>query len=531
MRRWCALVAAGVYVVSSLPYVFGYLWQSSAQRFTGVVFDVVDTAQYFAWMRAFSHHALIANPLTPDQGASRFFNVQWWLMGVVAHHTPLGSIAVYQLLRVFALAGFAWILAKFCMRCAPRSPLLAYTVVMLSSGAGWLLVVAKYWDARFWRPLDVQIAEANTFFSAMAFPHLLFAAMLTLMIFTLTLRVGHGGSRRDLALIVALTLVLGFSHGYDLIPTMLVPAAVAVVLTLRERRLPALAWPAGAIIAGGALPALYSLSLTRLDPTWSGVLKQYGNAGVYTPSPPHLLVLLGLPLALAVWQIRPAAWRVSDVPSLFLRVWFVVGFALLYIPTDYQIKMLTAYQIPVCLLAVETLRAVPLPALSLGINRQRARAAVAATFIVGVALTNLYLTAWRVVDLRRTEYPYYLSSGDVAALESLERVSAPGDVVLSSPQLGVFVPVYSDARPFVAHWAQTLDYFERRQQAEWFYAPNTTDAERDAFVRAQGIAIVLAGPAEAALNGSNRPPTLRLDRILDGQTMVYRASRLTRVEP
>ena len=41
-----------VYAVSSLPYVFGYLIPSGQIRFTGIVFDVVDTAQYFAWMRS-----------------------------------------------------------------------------------------------------------------------------------------------------------------------------------------------------------------------------------------------------------------------------------------------------------------------------------------------------------------------------------------------------------------------------------------------------------------------------------------------
>ena len=63
---------------------------------------VVDTAQYFAWMRAFSRHVLIANPLTPDAGSRRFFNLQWWLLGVVANHTPLGAVATYQLLRIVA---------------------------------------------------------------------------------------------------------------------------------------------------------------------------------------------------------------------------------------------------------------------------------------------------------------------------------------------------------------------------------------------------------------------------------------------
>ena len=42
--------------------------------------------------------------------------------------------------------------------------------------------------------------------------------------------------------------------------------------------------------------ALYLAYLTSQSPIWRGVLAQYGNAGVYTPTPPHLLILMGIPL-------------------------------------------------------------------------------------------------------------------------------------------------------------------------------------------------------------------------------------------
>ena len=145
MKRWPAAITVAVYIVSSLPYLYGYVRQSADERFTGIVFDVADTAQYFAWMRSFSHTWLIANPLTPDPGSSRFFNLQWWLLGLLAHYTPLGAVATFQVLRVAALAAFALALAAFCRRCAPNVPNLAFATVMLSSGFGWMLVVAKQW--------------------------------------------------------------------------------------------------------------------------------------------------------------------------------------------------------------------------------------------------------------------------------------------------------------------------------------------------------------------------------------------------
>jgi hypothetical protein len=522
MRRYWpfALVTLGVFAVSSLPYITGELLARDGRRFTGIVFDVPDTAQYFAWMRAFSHGPLIANPLTPEPGAERFANIQWSLLGLLAHHTPLGSLGSYHVLRVVALLGFAAALIWFCRIVIARHALLAFSVVMLSSGFGWTLVVAKQWTGELAHPLTVQAAEANTFFSAMAFPHLLFAAALMLAIFCLALRWDPERRLQFTVSIVGLTLLLGFSHGYDLLPTVAMPGATAAVLLIRERRIPRLAWPAALIAVAAAPGALYALGLTQLDPTWRGVLSQYGNAGVYTPAPHLLLILLGLPLLLALPQLRPKAWRGLRTPGLFVRVWLVVGFALLYIPTDFQIKMLTGYQIPVSLLAVETVMEI------VAATRRRMPAARPARFAMAalltcVVLTNIYLTAWRVFDLRRNDYPYYLSTGDVAALESLNDNVAPGEVVLASTELGLFVPVYSDARPFVAHWAQTLDYYARRDAVTWFYRSSTTDEARLQLLTEEQVTIVVAGPAEAQLVGQDVPPLLTLPVLHAGSTTVY----------
>lgn len=529
MRRFVFVVTLGVFVVTSIPYLYGYSAAGPGDHFTGIVFDVPDTAQYFAWMRSFSHDVIIANPLTPEPGEKRFFNLQWWMLGLLAFKTPLGPVLVYQLLRIIALAGFAAAVAGLCRLAMPKQEKLAFALVMLASGFGWTLVILKYalGDAEVRYPLDIHVGEANAFFSAMAFPHLLVAGALLITIFLLFLK-ATGPRRWPLSIaLVLLTLCLGFSHGYDLIPAMAIPGATAVILSWRERRLSEYLWPAAAIVTGAAPPALYAVALTRLDKTWEGVLSQYGNAGVYSPTPPHLVILLGLPLLLALPQLRRRYWQSADVPALFLRVWAVLGFFLLYIPTDYQIKMLIAYQVPIALLAAATLGDVleRLPQHVMSINAPRLQVA-GATLIIGfVMLTNIYLTGWRVVDLRRTDYPYFLASTDVRAIEELEEIADEQDVVLSSEDVGVFVPVYSDARPFLAHWAQTLDYRNRRSQTAWFFQPTTSDAARAAFLDEEGIDYIISGPAEAAQSQSDTPVALRLERVVSGPTTLYRSAQ------
>lgn len=531
MRRWPAIVTAIVFIVSSIPYLYGAIRQTSGERFTWIVFDVVDTAQYFAWMRAFAASPLIANPLTPEPGTERFFNLQWWLLGLIAFDTPLGPNIVYQGLRVVALVGFAVALWGFCRRVAPDQSLVAFCLVMGSSGLGWILVVEKQWTGELRSPLAVQVGEANTLFSAMAFPHLLVAAALMLAVYNRFLDSQYPLRARAIISLASFILVLGFSHGYDLIPTVLIPVTTAAIIMLRGRRIPVHGWAAATIGVAATPPALYALTLTRLDPDWEGVLSQYGNAGVYTPSPPYLIILLGIPLLLALPRLRPAEWRSADTAQLFVRVWAVLGFMLLYIPTDYQIKMLTGYQVPLCVLAAQTIGGWREPVLMARWRSVNIRMLAPVAVISFVMLTNVYLTTWRVVDLQRAEYPYFLTAEDVAALEALDGVSQQGDVVLSSPNLGQFVPVYADARPYVAHWAQTLRYFERRDQARWFFAPSTTDAQRERFLRENGIDFIISGPAEAADSASPQPVRFSLDTIAGRSTVLYRVTQSAGVAP
>ena len=488
-------------------------------------------------LRAFAHSPLIANPLTPEPGSPRFFNLQWWLLGHLAYDTPLGPNGAYQILRLLALAAFAAALAVFCTAFARPQRAWAFTLVMLSGGFGWALVLAKSWTGELRNPLSVQIAEANTVFSAMAFPHLLVAGALTLTIFSACFQATGARRGRWLTLIVVATLALGFSHGYDLIPTLLMPGIAAAVTLVKYRRWPRLAAPVIALAASAAPPALYALSLTRLDSTWRDVLAQYGNAGVFTPPPPQLIILLGLPLLLALWQLRPAAWQAAEARQRFVRIWFVFGFALIYIPTNYQIKMLTTYQVPVCLLAAQTwLTFQPwLVARSgrvwRGATPRWLAPALATALVLFVTLTNLYLTSWRILDLHRARHPYYLTAGDVQALTTIGEVAQPGQIVLAAPDIGLFVPVYADARPFVAHWAQTLDFFARRDTAMRAFAADTPESDRRQILAANGIAFVIAGPTEGVRGGSMPPPWFGLEQLGATTATPVHGSAVYRVPP
>jgi len=126
---------------------------------------------------------------------------------------------------------------------------------------------------------------------------------------------------------------------------------------------------------------------------------------------------------------------------------------------------------------------------------------------VAVIPTNLYLLAWRFVDLRRHDYPYYLHRDELAALAWLDEHASDDDVILSSITVGQYIPGYTNSHAFLAHWAQTVDYYDKEELVRRFYDPGVPDSARSEIVTAFSVAYVFHGPAERA-EGAYDPGTL-----------------------
>jgi len=509
------LVGAVLLTVTALPYLVGSLFAHGNRQFMGIASDVPDTAQYFAWMRAFAHtnSLLIANPLTPEPNAAAFFNLLWYTLGHCAQILHAQPAVVYQGFRWAAGAGFfatLWIACgTFCAEGRERR--LAWLLVTLGGGFGWVWVILKYVVHHPVPSLDIYIAEPNSFLALIGYPHLLLAATLLIGIFLCCVRGYERGSWLAYAGAGALGLLLGVAHAYDLIIVYTVLGTFTLAMTLKHRAIP---WKlAGGVgIVGGlsSPPALYFTYLTQHDATWKGVLAQYGNAGIVTPSPLHLIILLGPVFLVALLGAlapagRRALWNGPD-RDLLIVAWFLVSFPLVYLPTAYQIKMLNGWQIPAGILAARSVIRIlsphagkMLPAPGGRFSALSAAAILGAVMLLIAIPTNLYLVGWRSDELHRAAIPYSLTTDDTEALRWLGEHAGEGDVVLSSLTIGQYIPGLSDARPVLAHWAQTLHYYDKDAAVSHFYDSATPETERLALLRRWNVRYVFAGSEERAL--------------------------------
>jgi hypothetical protein len=432
--------------------------------------------------------------------------------------TGVGMAEAFQLLRLVAGVAFAYTLFWLYGLVAEdrRERWLATALVLVGGGVGWVWVVEKYLAQRsdLLFPLDVQVAEPNAFLSLIGYPHFLLAAAFVLVILGLFLVGERTGRMRAYWLAGLLGLALGLQHAYDLLIVYFVLGAFVALLWWSRRRFPRRE-AVGLVVIGlvSSPPAAYFTYLTTHDPIWRQVLAQFGNAGVYTPNLLHLLIIFGpqLPLAAAALPDLARCRRPAD---LLLLAWAVVGFGLLYIPTDFQIHMLNPYQVPLAILAVRaTLRIAAAP------GAARLRQAAPALLLLIAIPVNLYLLSWRFVDLGRQRAPYYLHQDEVAAIEWLDRQGGDS-VVLSSETLGQYVPALAGKRAVLAHWAQTVAYFTKRAEVARFFDPATPTAERAALLQRYEVIYVLAGENE--LRAGALDPALLEAAFVRPSAVVYR---------
>ncbi len=516
-------------VLTSLPTLYGYLSTPPDRWFSGVVYNMHDTAQYLTWTREAAHALFTSDMLTSEPSAAIFCNLHWWLVGKVMALTGLGFRPIYALFRLVAVALLVWTSWLWMERLFPQEEErrnVAFLLSLISGGLGWIWVVVKYLspDHQLLFPRDLYTTPGNNFWVMVASPHLTLAAALTLGVLFLALRAAKQGGRWVWGTgLLALFLALG--HIYDLVTVWAVMALFGLLLVLRGepfwrtlRRL------GGVVLLSLPAPLYWGWVASPAHPVWYEALKQYDNLGAVTPDPLHLLILLGVGFLLA------AATYDGFVPLekeehawLLVKSWFVLVPLLVYLPVQFRIMLLTGYALPVSALAIRGLYDHILPWLeSRGLRRRQ----VVMAFLLFTSLTNLYLFGWRFLVLHRHEPPFYLHRDEVAALEWLDAHGEEGDVVLSSFTLGYFVPGMTGMHPLLGSAVMTLNFNEKRRQVEAFFDSGMSDEERIAFLRRYGVDFVICGPQERALGDfCNRPHEGLRPVFQQGEVQLYAVER------
>jgi hypothetical protein len=523
--RFVAAVTIGLMIITSIPTVFGYLSTPSDRWFSGVIYNIHDTTQYFSWMRESQERIFIENKLTSEPNDPIFLNLHWWIPGKFAGITGMSLPQVYQLYRLISipmltLAVYAF--SALIFRDIARRRF-SFLLALLTSGLGWVWVIEKQISggADVAYPTDLYTTAGNSFYIMMVSPPQAFATAVTLLTLLLGLLAVHLGLFTMGIAAGAIALFLGMGHIYDLVTVWAVLAVFGVVLVLRDGWSWFRFWTLSVVVIISAPSALYfGWVSSSANPMWQQALAQYDNLEVFTPSPPHLLILLGLTFIVALLGFTGIVpLKQNSNKELFIKIWFGVTLLLIYLPFHFRIMLLTGYQIPLAVMATWAIydRLIPWARERLEFSRWSRFAHhtrwIPAVFILAVLPTNLYLFAWRIVDLNRHNYPYYLHQSDYRSFLWLEANSDPDDVVLSSFAIGHYIPGFSGNKAFLSNAVMTMDFFTKYELVERFYSDEMKDEERFEFMHNYNIRYVFYGPSERRM-GSYEPDDSNFYRLV-----------------
>jgi hypothetical protein len=490
--------ALAVLAMASVPYLVGYLRAPEGRVYTGLLFDVPDHAQYWSWVTSSRQGLFIPNTMTPEPNDATFLNPAMWMLAQVQALFGLSFAALFQWWRLAAavVVGPALAVAALRLSRSDAQARVAFWIALAGGGFGWLLVIAKYAlrlpDAPF--PEAIYIVEPNTWFGLLAYPYLPLAQGFMLIALVGAFRVHTAPSAAAWVACAAGALGVALLHAYDLVVVYAVVGAFWIVELVRSRAIPwRFSWAIVLILACSAPLAGYYQYLTSSDPLWRSILGQYVNAGVWTPVPPLLVILLGAPLLMAAVRLRGLSW--DHAGTRFAASWALIGVVIIYVPTVFQVKLLAALQVPLAILAADLWCTRLGPWLESWSARRGGRAAAAWVPALVLALlvlpTNMYLLVWRLIELRRPASELYVTTDESAALDALAEATGPGDVALAVESVGRWVPNQGRTRAYLAHWAMTNKYLDRRRLVDRFFSAEADDAWRAELLAADGVTYVV----------------------------------------
>jgi hypothetical protein len=182
--RFLFLATVALMFITSIPTVYGHFITPSDKWFSGVIYNIHDTAQYFSWMRESGSRLLIENKLTSEPNDPIFLNLHWWIPGRFAALTGLSIPAVYQLYRLVSIPFVTFTLYAFtAVLFEDRGRRhFAFLLSILTSGFGWVWVVVKQFVGELLYPTDVYTTAGNSFYVMMVSPPQAFALALTLLV-------------------------------------------------------------------------------------------------------------------------------------------------------------------------------------------------------------------------------------------------------------------------------------------------------------------------------------------------------------
>lgn len=496
--RWVFICSILLLFVITIPFVAAYGLAGPDKLFMGVLVNPIDGASYQAKMQqGVTGSWLFHLPYTPEAHDGIFVYTFYLALGHLARLLNLPAITVFHAVRLIGAMMMFFAIYRFVAdwTSSVEQRRITWLLAVLGAGLGWVALLFGYLS-----PDMLGIPEAFPLQAAYAnahFPWAIAAALVAAHVLVVKCLMEddvYPSLNIETIGLAAATVLLVSMSPFVLLPVGIGFAAMLVWLMWRRRELPVREFAWGSVVLIFALPfVIYNLSaFSARNPVFALWMAQN-----QTPSPPVWGYLIAFaPLLIMAGVALASLHRVFQPGDVFLLGWLLGGAALLYAPISLQRRFSMGLIIPLAIYAGRGLWRIIAPRFG-----KRQGLAVALSFAVFMPTTIVALVAPLVNGLKLADGDgglYFVRSSEVEAFEWLDQ-NAHDSVVLASPEIGAFLPLYG-VRVVFGHPYETARADERYQEVLDFY--EGTDCS---VIDTERVDYVFVGPREHALTGDMCP--------------------------
>ncbi len=499
--RWVILVGSAFVLFAFSPLLWVALRGTPGWQFMGVLHNFQDGATYISKMRlGYEGNWLVYFQHTPEPHIGAFIQVIYLLLGHVARLLSFPPIVVFHVARMLAslfMYGALYQLgATIWTRVRARR--VFFVIAVLGAGLGWLFAPLLQ-DTAF---PDLAVPEAFPFYSTFMnvhFPLTIGCLALVIGLFITAYRPGSEGdpsvdSAWPLASLLSIALAL-------LYPQALVPIGGALILYVgivgwRDQRVPLrmLRWLLALILPAVPIAGYYIITVI-----YNPAMALWNSQNqTFAPTPPELLIGLGIPLLVALPGIYRAVRRFERDGDRLMLLWLLVMVVALYLPLNVQRRFVVGLMIPVAYFATRAIEDVWLPHIS-----RRWRPILICIFIPLISVSQVLMLFLPVLPAI-TGYPQavvgiFLESDYSSTYRWLEDRTRDTDAVLAAPLVSIWIPGWAGARSVYGHPYETLEAEKKQRQVLDWYSGATTGTACGALLGQYDVRYILYGPEEEKL--------------------------------
>jgi len=487
------VVAIAVLIIITVPFVYANNAGGAEYEFGGLLLNPLDGFTYLAkmyqgwegsWRNQMAYSA--------DPGEGVYINLYYLFLGHMARFLSAPLNLVYHAARLLGcvlLFGMIWHFYGhfFASR---RTQRLAFAIATLGTGMGWMMIPFGQITSDLW------VAEIYPFLSSLTNPH--FPLGLTMVLWLILPHDNVSQWMQILARLV-ISFLISIVSPFGLVVVISVLGGHLVLLFFAKR-----AWKDMLILRepffrillisiAGAPLMFYYLWIAANDPAVA-----IWNAQNLTLSPPVWDLFISLTPALifsavGLWVfIKENVSNLVDLAQSKLVIWLVLGLILVYIPFGLQRRFLTGLFVPLAGLSALGIE-------RLSVSRPKSYRLWVIVFFILVIPTNLVVLMAGFHGANTQDANLYLSVDEARALDWIDENSDSEALVLSSPEMGIFIPAFTGRRVIYGHPFETV-YAEREKEfVENLYSDHIAASERQSLFVDRGVEFVLCGPREQEL--------------------------------